>query len=150
MPDIILPATTDRIRVHTNPGINRRIREKTVFDAAQYVNRDIEAINERIRELDQEWDIERLMGTCISIIVLAGLTLGYVVNLYWLLISAGASVFLLSHALIGWSPLLPIIRRLDFRTASEIYEEKTALRILRGDFDHINYYPKQAGARMAH
>jgi hypothetical protein len=150
MSEHIFPATTDRFKANTNAWVNRGIRDKIVFDATQYMNKDFEEINARIRELDYEWDIERVVGTCVSLIVLAGLPLGYAVNSYCLLISAAGGVFLLSHALIGWSPLLPIVRGMDFRTASEIYEEKTALRILRGDFDHSTYYAKQVGARMAH
>ncbi len=44
------------------------------------------------------------------------------------------AAFLLQHALQGWCPPLPLLRRLGIRTAAEIHDEIIALRILRGDF----------------
>jgi hypothetical protein len=35
--------------------------------------------------------------------------------------------FLLQHALQGWCPPVPILRRLGYRTAREIFEERLAL-----------------------
>jgi hypothetical protein len=37
-------------------------------------------------------------------------------------------LLLLMHALQGWCPPLPVIRKLGVRTAKEIFEEKTAYR----------------------
>jgi hypothetical protein len=45
--------------------------------------------------------------------------------------------FLLQHALQGWCPPLPVLRRLGVRTAREIERERTALKALRGDFDEL-------------
>jgi hypothetical protein len=42
--------------------------------------------------------------------------------------------FLLQHAIQGWCPPVPILRRLGFRTADEINRERYALKALRGDF----------------
>jgi hypothetical protein len=42
--------------------------------------------------------------------------------------------FLLQHAVQGWCPPLPLLRRLGVRTADEINEERYALKALRGDF----------------
>jgi hypothetical protein len=44
---------------------------------------------------------------------------------------------LLQHAVQGWCPPIPILRRLGFRTADEINRERYALKALRGDFDSI-------------
>lgn len=41
--------------------------------------------------------------------------------------------FLFQHAVQGWCPPVPILRRLGVRTEAEIFEEITALRTL-GDF----------------
>lgn len=50
--------------------------------------------------------------------------------------------FLLQHALQGWCPPLPIIRKIGVRTAEEINQEKTVFKLIRGDFtgntDDIN------------
>ncbi len=45
------------------------------------------------------------------------------------------SGFLFQHAIEGWCPPVPILRRLGFRTSYEIDEERQALKALRGDFD---------------
>jgi hypothetical protein len=39
------------------------------------------------------------------------------------------------HAVQGWCPPVPVLRRLGFRTASEIDHERYALKALRGDFE---------------
>ena len=48
------------------------------------------------------------------------------------------TAFLFQHAIQGWCPPLPILRRLGFRTAREIDTERTALKALRGDFANVH------------
>jgi len=59
-----------------------------------------------------------------------GMTLGR----RWLVLPALVSGFLLQHALQGWCPPVPVLRRLGFRTMAEIDRERYALKTLRGDF----------------
>ena len=65
---------------------------------------------------------------------LAGLALCAMVDRRFVAVPAivGAAVF--AHALTGWYPLLPIMRRLGIRSAREIARERYALKALRGDF----------------
>jgi hypothetical protein len=65
---------------------------------------------------------------------LAGLALSALVDRRFIAVPAvvGAAVFL--HALSGWYPLLPVMRRLGIRSAREIERERYALKALRGDF----------------
>jgi hypothetical protein len=44
----------------------------------------------------------------------------------------------MQHALQGWCPPVPLLRRLGFRTSFEIEEERQALKALRGDFDAVS------------
>ena len=53
----------------------------------------------------------------------------------WLALPAIVTGFLFQHAMQGWCPPLPILRRLGFRTAEEINQERYALKALKGDFD---------------
>jgi hypothetical protein len=46
--------------------------------------------------------------------------------------------FLFQHAVQGWCPPLPVLRRLGVRTREEIDREKYALQVLRGDFANIH------------
>ena len=52
----------------------------------------------------------------------------------WFLLPGAVAGFLLQHAVQGWCPPLPVLRRLGVRTADEINQERFALKALRGDF----------------
>jgi len=60
------------------------------------------------------------------------------------------TAFLLQHAVQGWCPPLPVLRRLGFRTAREIEVERNALKALRGDFGHIGPGPGDHDSRPGH
>jgi hypothetical protein len=129
-----LPGTAERVEQHTAPAVNERIyREMRVRVAECYALSD-EEIDERIQDLEQEWDIERTLEANAATVILTGIALGTFADRKWYLLSAAAAGFLLQHALQGWCPPLPLFRRRGVRTAKEIYEEITALRALRGDF----------------
>jgi len=64
----------------------------------------------------------------------AGIVLGAKGSRSWLLLSAAVTAFLFQHAVQGWCPPVPLLRRLGFRTAQEIERERQALKAVRGDF----------------
>ena len=74
--------------------------------------------------------------------LLAGLALGIFVDRRFLVLPVAVAAFLLQHALQGWCPPLPLLRRLGVRTTAEIHQEILALRILRGDFIDKPVYPE--------
>jgi hypothetical protein len=84
-------------------------------------------IEQRLHELDHEWDIERAIEANAASIALAGIALGAFVNRRFLLLPAAVAGFLLQHALQGWCPPVPILRRLGYRTQTEIEAERRAL-----------------------
>jgi hypothetical protein len=94
-------------------------------------------LSRRIAELDREWDVERTLEANASTLALTGLFLGVVRSRKYLLLSATVLGFLLTHAIQGWCPPLPILRRMGVRTRAEIDQEKYALKALRGDFQNI-------------
>jgi hypothetical protein len=55
-------------------------------------------------------------------------------NRRWLAIPIIVGAFLFQHAIQGWCPPIPVLRRMGFRTAREIEIERVALKTLRGDF----------------
>ena len=73
-----------------------------------------------------------------SSLALTGVVLGVLKNRAFLLISGGVLGFLLMHALQGWCPPVPLLRKLGVRTRSEIDREKFGLKTLRGDFESIH------------
>jgi hypothetical protein len=130
------PRELERVRRHTSKRVNRRIDAIIAETIYRYAGRTEGAITARLDELDEEWDIERVLEAHAATLGLTSLTLA-TVNRRWVALAVGALGFLLLHATHGWCPPLPILRRLGVRTRGEIEKEKFALRFLRGDFDHI-------------
>jgi hypothetical protein len=145
----MLPTTVSRVQNQTADAINERIREQTEERIAQLKNAGPTAISHRLAELDAEWDIERSLEANAATVSLIGLALGATVNRKWFAFPAVVSAFLLQHALQGWCPPLPVLRRLGFRTASEIDFERYALKALRGDFADIAPRKRDRGGKLA-
>ncbi len=127
-----MPTTIERVPQATGQDINRRIHRETRA-RVRACALDPDRIDERLRELDAEWDIERVLETNASIVAFAGVALA-TVNRRWLALPALVTAFLFQHAVQGWCPPLPLLRRADFRTSREIELERVALKVLRGDF----------------
>jgi hypothetical protein len=132
----MLPGTSERVPRHTSDQSNARIRRQTFQRLAHYA-RHPEQIEQRLRELDREWDIERVLEVNGSILAGAGVALGARFSRWWLLLPGAVLTFCLQHALQGWCPPLPLFRRLGVRTQREIDDERTALLALRGDVDAL-------------
>jgi hypothetical protein len=125
-----------RVPMQTSAQSNARIRQQTEASIA-YFAQHRELIDQRLRELDEEWDIERVLETGSSALTLTGLVLSIARGRKWLLLSLAVQGFFMQHALQGWCPPLPLFRRLGTRTADEINRERYALKALRGDFKNI-------------
>ena len=137
----MVATTVDRVRMSTSDEVNERIRRQTDANVARFAALGREAIDRRLRELDREWDIERVLETGSSALTLTGLLLGIAVNRKWLLLSLVVQGFFMQHALQGWCPPLPLFRRLGVRTQPEIERERHALKALRGDFNDASDAP---------
>ncbi len=129
-------ATTKRVAQNTDDAVNQSLYRKAEDRVAFYAENP-ELIPERLYALDAEWDIERMLEANAATLAFAGTVLGARVDRRFYAIPALIGGFLFQHAVQGWCPPLPLLRRLGFRTEAEISEERTALKILRGDFDHI-------------
>jgi hypothetical protein len=132
-----MPDTDERVPRHTSQAVNAKLRRQTLESLKRFDGADPAAIDARIAELRREWDMERTLEANAATMCLLGLGLGIFVNRRWLVLPALVGGFLLQHALQGWCPPVPVLRRLGVRTAAEIHEEITALRILRGDFGSV-------------
>ncbi len=132
-----IASTTARVPLHTPADINEQIRRQTEENVARYAAAGPEAIDRRLAELDQEWDIERTLEANAATVSLIGSVLGFTVNRRFFLLPALVGGFLLQHAVQGWCPPVTFFRRRGFRTAAEIDEERYALKALRGDFREL-------------
>ena len=142
----IVSTTAERVTGHTAEAVNEHIRRKTEECVERTARGGHAAIAARLSELDEEWDVERCLETGASSLVLTGTLLGLTVDKRWLMLPAGVAAFLLQHALQGWCPPLPILRRLGVRTSDEIAEERYALKALRGDFAGVGDAAGRASA----
>jgi hypothetical protein len=134
--DESLPSTEQRVPRHTDEEINARIRREMEARICYY-SRRLDEIEQRLDEIDREWDIERALEAGAAVFGTMGILLG-LRNPRWRLLSIAVGGFLLQHALQGWCPPLELFRRVGLRTASEIGHERYALKALRGDFDDIH------------
>lgn len=144
---MILPATTDRVPLNSSFEANRMIEAQTEANINRHRHDTPAQLAARIRELEEEWDIERTLEANAATAVLVGVGLGLFVNRKFFALPGVVAGFLLQHALQGWCPPLPLFRQMGVRTQSEIDREIYALKALRGDFQRVDA-KKGAGAAM--
>ena len=133
----VLPPTTKRVAIYTNPDVNEMIRNNTVENLMAYEDADVEQISSRIHSLNAEWDMERYTEAKAAAAIMGISLFGLSKHKCWSCISLITGVFLLQHALLGWCPSAPIMRKMGIRTAEEINQEKMVLKAMRKDFSHV-------------
>jgi hypothetical protein len=132
MEAVMVPASARRVERNTSDETNRE-RQAEIEASLRYHATRPREIPARLEELDREWDIERALEANAAAVSLAGLALAAFVDRRFLLLPAGVAGFLLQHAIQGWCPPLPVLRRLGFRTPAEICEERCGLKMLGGE-----------------
>lgn len=122
----IIAESATRVSSHTSREVNHRIADATRGRLLR-IGDDPQAIARRLLELDQEWDIERAIEANASTVALTGTVLGLTVHRGFFALPFAVACFLLQHALQGWCPPIPVLRRLGFRTCREIEDERNEL-----------------------
>ncbi len=125
----------DHVRDNTAPAVNCRIAQQMRERILLYADKSPDEISRRISELEMEWDIERWLECNAAALAFGGMALSLVGGRKWLLLPSLVLPMLFTHAVGGWCPPVPLLRRLGVRTQREIDAEIYALRLLRGDFD---------------
>lgn len=127
----------DRVRDHTAPKVNERIDALTRATIDATLNQGPSAIEHRLAELDEEWDIDRAL--MVNFAVVGGVSFAAGLARYagssflgpprkGLLYFFGAQLgFMLLHGVVGWCPPASLLRRLGFRTKGEIETERHVL-----------------------
>lgn len=139
MSDVSLNAAMgDQVRANTGATTQRKIDSKIRQQIIHYASQPKEVITRRIFELEREWDIERVLEANAAGLALSSLVYGLTVNKKCLALTGTILGFLMLHAVQGWCPPVPALRRLGVRTRREIDRELFALKILRGDFATIS------------
>jgi hypothetical protein len=125
----------DRVRRHTDPRVIEQIDAATRARVAAAPTWSRRALDDRIADLEREWDVERVLEVNAATLVLVGSIVAIRRHRAWAALPAAVGGFLLQHAVQGWCPPLAIIRRLPVRTRREIEAERWALKAVRGDLD---------------
>ncbi|MFA9477600.1 hypothetical protein ACERK3_04750 [Phycisphaerales bacterium AB-hyl4] len=131
-----LPPSAHRVPQNTPDDLNQRIRHTTQANIDYYAHHP-DQIDDRLSELDEEWDIERVLETNAATLALTATIFGLLFGRRWLILAALVTGFLLQHGLQGWCPPIRLFRRLGFRTPREIEAERYALKAVRGDFKDV-------------
>jgi hypothetical protein len=134
----------DRVRRYTpqeqlrqiDAGMERRVR--------LYASQPAEVITERIVELRREWSIERYLQVNVALVGISTAALAATKHRNWGIATCAGLGFFLFHAVEGFDPPIPALRRIGVRTRAEIDREIYALKVLRGDFDDVSAADDQA------
>lgn len=116
----------DRVRALTPQEFNHKIDLKTRRKISEVRALGPRAIRARLRELDREWDIDRVLLANFSALIFAELLLARK-NRKWLLGPLVQIPFLFMQSTVGWCPPSMWFRPMGVRTAKEIQAEREAL-----------------------
>ena len=130
-------ANGENVRKVTSEKQNAVIDETILLNIKKYAGKSSAEISQRIKALDKEWDIERVLDLNMSGLALCGITLSLLFNKYSIVLPILLLVFFIWHAFQGWCPPIPILRFFKIRTRPEIDREKYALKAMRGDFNGL-------------
>ncbi|HKP96046.1 MAG TPA: hypothetical protein VJ385_09845 [Fibrobacteria bacterium] len=108
-----------------------------------------EGLTERIRSLDEEWDAEKSIVVALSGAGLFGMVMGLAGSRFWRVLAWISLPLLFLAGQEKWRPSEGILKALGLRSRREIYEEKSALKALRGDFRQVDAASGEEGEAFA-
>jgi hypothetical protein len=138
MDDTTRRLSADRVRARSARSVLRRIDEVTLGRLTRCESAPASKVDQRLDELDREWDTDRLLEVEAAATGLVGLALGVVWRPALLALPALVGASMLTYAISGRYPMMPLFRRMGVRTSKEIARERYALKALRGDFDGLD------------
>jgi hypothetical protein len=124
----------EHVRKVTSAKQNAVIDQTILLNIQEHAKKSSAEISRRIKTLDKEWDIERVLDLNMSAMALCGITVSLLFNKYSIILPIILLLFFIWHAFQGWCPPIPVLRFFKVRTRAEIDREKYALKAMRGDF----------------
>lgn len=134
----------NRVRRYTPREQLRQIDADMERRVRLYASQPAKMITERIAELRREWSIERYLQVNIALVGISTAALAATKNRNWGIATCTGLSFFLFHAIEGFDPPIPALRRIGVRTRAKIDREIYALKILRSDFDDVIAADEQA------
>ena len=125
--------------------IEGEIRRRTETSIAYYSEHS-EEIDERLEELEEEWDLERVLQANAAGITLFAAGMGLLSGRKWFLVAGTIGFLMLRYTNRQWCPPVGLLRRMGYRTMEEIDHERYALMAIRGDFDDLAHEQDEGGS----
>lgn len=116
----------DRVRKMSTAKANRAIDVSTRESIERAIAGGRGAIDQRLAQLQQEWDIDRVLMANFATLVFAQLVAA-TRDRRWLWGPLVQTPFLMMHATLGWCPPSLWFRPMGFRTRFEIQAEREEL-----------------------
>lgn len=92
---------TDPVRSAPSEPVQTNLDQEIIERLQPYTEKPASEISARVRQLEREWDIERLLELNASSPSFLGTVLGETVNKKWLLLPGAVLPFLFPHAIQG-------------------------------------------------
>lgn len=108
-----------------------------IQESINHYYNDPSEIDARLEELEAEWDTERILALNAGAVSVAGILMSIAGGKKWLALPLLATAFLANHAIKGYCPATSVLKKMGYRTRTEIDKEKYALKALRGDFKYM-------------
>ena len=134
-------------RIERNPfgaprALDRRA-EAAIGAQLRYCAGNRRRIARRLRELEEERDLESVRESNASLVASLGFMAGAVVNRHLPSVPVSWTASLVRLAT-SWFPIVVSLRRMGLRTSREIEIERMALRLMLGDLERL---PASLGSR---
>jgi len=122
--------------IHNSPPTNVRIN-RLEESLACVVEAGHEAIDKRLRQIDSEWSVGRMVKATTGVMILGGLGLSVLVSPWFAIIPTLGGLMLAQSLVSSKNWLGQMFSGMGFRTSCEIDHERMALKAIRGDFRHL-------------
>jgi len=96
-----------------------------------------QAIQDRLDQLDREWTAGRATKATLGVMLVVGFALTALLDPWFLILPTIGGFIMLQYLFSRTSWLGKTFREMGFRSGFEVDQEKTALKVLRGDFQHL-------------
>ena len=132
----MLPST-DHLLLYTDTRASDCLSEQTRHNVARYASASPLLLDQRLQELSREWWAERICTAGLAAATLGAMVPVAALGSAWLALPGVLMAMLLLQTVFAWSPIMPLVRLAGYRTACEIWNERYALKALRGDFHRL-------------
>ena len=119
---------------------------RTTETTMNYFTATPESVDNRLKELEKEWDLERVHELNASFSGLNGTLLGKILDKHFASLPFSTSTRLVNETPYEWNPSITLFESLGYRPKHEIEKEKQFLQTLKNEADSDFFYSPAAVA----